>query len=97
MYITKLTHFLDDDGNIPRDMPKEARELANFLALVVDSITGTSSLGDNDSRIRCFEKGCEGTIKSEITIDTSVHWICPVCGNEGIISEWQATKWNNMK
>ncbi len=63
----------------------------------VDSTTGLSSLENNVSGIRCFEKGCEGTIKSEITIENSVHWRCPVCGNEGVISEWQAIKWNNVK
>jgi hypothetical protein len=36
MYITNFQHYLDKDGNIPKDMPKEARELANFLALLID-------------------------------------------------------------
>jgi len=34
-----MPHFLDDKGNIPTEMPKEARELASFLALVVDATT----------------------------------------------------------
>ena len=36
---------LDEDGNIPTDMPKEARELANFLALLIDD----ASMGDYDA------------------------------------------------
>ena len=39
MYITKMTHFLNEKGNIPQDIPKEAREPGNFLALIVDSTT----------------------------------------------------------
>lgn len=39
MNIPNMTHFLDDQGNIPKQMPKEARELANFLALIVDATT----------------------------------------------------------
>jgi hypothetical protein len=36
MYISNMLHFLDDQGNIPKQMPKEARELAGFHALVVN-------------------------------------------------------------
>jgi hypothetical protein len=30
MYISQMPHFLDEKGNIPKEMPKEARELASF-------------------------------------------------------------------
>ena len=36
-----MPHFLDEQGNIPKQMPKEARELASFFALVVDATTKT--------------------------------------------------------
>jgi hypothetical protein len=54
MYISNMLHFLDESGDIPKQMPKEARELASFMALVVDSTTKTlpSSLTSTD--IRCF-------------------------------------------
>jgi len=34
MYIYNFTHYLNEEGNIPTTTPKEARELANFLAFV---------------------------------------------------------------
>lgn len=34
-----MQHFLDQQGDIPKQMPKEARELASFHALVVDATT----------------------------------------------------------
>lgn len=60
MYVTNFQHYLDEHGNIPTSMPKEARELANFLALLIDD----ASTGDYDAEpvIRCIEKGCEGLI-----------------------------------
>jgi len=24
-----------------------------------------------------------------------IHWYCPDCENEGVISGWQGTKWDN--
>ena len=62
-----MTHFLDEAGNIPKQMPKEARELANFLALVVDETTKKSSSSVIHTSIRCFKKKCEGTINSEFS------------------------------
>ena len=98
MYISNLTHFLDDQGNIPTQMLKEARELANFLALIVDATTKTlpSTLSSTD--IRCFQKGCHGLVKSAIRPkEGEIHWYCPECENEGVISNWQGKKWNNSK
>ena len=39
MYISNMTHFLNEKGNIPKEMPREAREMAGFLAMVVDITT----------------------------------------------------------
>jgi len=96
MYISNMTHFLDEAGNIPTQMPKEARELANFLALIVDETTKESSSSVIHTNIRCFIKKCEGTINSEFLEENNeIHCLCSKCQNEGIISEWQKTRWNN--
>ena len=96
MYITNLTHFLDETGNIPKQMPKEARELASFFALVVDTATKKNPTTLTSTDIRCFNKGCYGLIKIAIRSDNEeIHWYCPECENEGVISEWQGSNWDN--
>jgi hypothetical protein len=95
MYISNMQHFLDKKGNIPKQMPSEARELANFFALVVDATTKTMSSMLASTDIRCFNKGCFGLIKSALSPNEEIHWYCPECENEGLISSWQGTKWNN--
>ena len=98
MFITNMTHFLNEDGNIPRDIPKEARELGNFLSLIVDTTTSYGKQELYPTGIRCFEKNCEGIIQSEmIEDDSEIHWLCSECSNEGYISEWENTQWNNLK
>ncbi len=49
--------------------------------------------------IRCFRKKCEGTITSGILPEENdaIHWNCTNCVNEGVISNWQGTKWDNRK
>ena len=96
MYISNLTHFLNENGIIPKQMPKEARELASFLTLVVDYTTEHSGVVLNAINLRCFTDHCKGIIESElINSGTEIHWICPKCRNEGIISEWQGSRWDN--
>ncbi|MBL7113724.1 MAG: hypothetical protein ISS19_17425 [Bacteroidales bacterium] len=77
MYITTFTHFLDEEGNIPHDMPKEARELASFMALIVDEATKEYPQPKTSSGIRCRKKKCTGAI--DIKIDTRnevIEWRC---------------------
>jgi hypothetical protein len=95
MYISNITHFLDETGNVPKQMPKEARELASFLTLVIDTTTKSPSPKLTPTEIRCFEKGCHGLVWVGIEPSNEIHWKCSHCENEGLISEWQGTKWDN--
>ena len=98
MYISNMTHFIDETGNIPTNQHKSARELANFHALVVDETTKSTS-GVVLTDMRCFKKKCEGTITSEILPEENdaIHWGCTNCENEGVISHWQGTRWDNLR
>jgi len=93
-----MQHFLDEQGNIPKQMPKEARELASFFALVIDTTTKTNPVRLTPTGIRCFEKGCPGTIRVEILHSSNeIHWKCSRCEKEGKISYWQGTRWDNLE
>jgi hypothetical protein len=94
MYISNFQHFLNEEGNIPTDMPKKARELANFLALLIDD----ASTGDYDAEptIRCIEKGCKGLIVPTLIEDENeIYWVCIECKKKGVIADWRGTKWDN--
>jgi hypothetical protein len=96
MYITNIQHLLDASEKMSEEMPREARELASFLALVIDATTLKCPHTLTSTDVRCFQKGCSGKIKTALRPDTSeIHWYCPDCENEDVISEWQKTKWDN--
>ena len=77
-------------------MPKEASELASFIALVVDTTTKNNPQTLTTTDIRCFQKGCHGLIKTAIIPKSNeILWYCQDFDNEGVISEWQKTKWDN--
>ena len=94
MYVTNFKHFLDEQGNIPKDISKDARELANFLALLIDD--ATSGDYDAEPQIRCIGMDCSGLIVPTIIEDTNeIYWVCTECKTNGVISNWVGTKWDN--
>ena len=97
MYLTNFKHFLDDKTmDIPLQMPQEARERANFFALLIDTTTQNSPSTLTETDVCCFEKGCSGMIKTALRLkNEEINWYCPDCETEGVISEWQGTKWDN--
>jgi hypothetical protein len=96
MYITDIRHLLDASEKMPKVMPKEARELVGFLTLVIDKTTKNLPTSLTTTDIRCFKKGCSGLIKTSLMPKSEeIHWYCPDCENEGLINNWQGTKWDN--
>ncbi|HEV3263452.1 MAG TPA: hypothetical protein VG013_41840 [Gemmataceae bacterium] len=96
-YVTDITHYLDESGELAR-MPGPVRKLASFLTLLIEAATGTSSAHYHDSSIRCRTKACRGTILTFLPPNRDeISWHCPACGHNGVIRNWQNTKWNQLK
>jgi len=97
-WITDLTHFLTKDGGVA-PMPGPARRLADFLGnIVVHASTESVSLAEKSAvpcRRRPKHKACPGTIKAAVDFDTDeILWACPVCRDNGIISNWRGSLWD---
>lgn len=99
-YITDLTHYLDDTGEVPQGIPTEARQLASFLGLIVDAVTSRFPETESgiETGIRCRGSGCQAMIIAALDrYEDPVHWHCIECGDNGTISNWQTTKWDNVR
>jgi hypothetical protein len=95
-YVTNITHYLDDEGEIVATIPAPARKLASFLVLLIDSITSESLPTTLPSEIRCRKRGCYGQIIISLDdITGPINWQCSQCDHHGIISQWQGSKWDN--
>lgn len=94
-YHTNMRHYLDGNGEII-EAPGPARKLASFLTLIIDSTTSTRSVECQDTGVRCRRRGCRGSILSRLIEDTgTICWHCPACGHNGVIVDWQVTKWDH--
>lgn len=97
-FVTDMTHFLTEDGAIA-PVSGSAKRIAEFLAsLVVDAsspVTSKSATTRVCCRRRPGRKRCTGTISTDLDPDTdAIIWFCPVCGDNGIIRNWQGTLWD---
>jgi hypothetical protein len=78
-----------ESGNIPKKVPKEAREISAFFSLVIDETMKTLPTTLTSTGIRCFKKRCTGIISSEVLFENNeIHWKCSKCRNEGTITGW---------
>lgn len=97
MFISNMTHFLDAEGNIAKEMSKIGRERASFIGMIIDE--ATKSPTEEYIELRCTKKKCEGTIEIMILDETEeIEYWCTHCPyNNGRVSGWQGTKWDNRK
>ena len=92
MYITDLTHFLDEKGAIgPKSGP--ARRLAEFLGRVVAAASAPRAAeGSGAAQCRCNK--CKGMVTAVIAPDDAIEWLCPSCRHEGRIANWRRSFWD---
>ena len=101
MWVTDLRHCLDASGALP-DLPGPALSLALFQGSIVAWVTSHSADSSKRTNVTCRRrpKGrqCPGEIEAEIAdSDATVTWACPVCGDGGLISGWQSTRWDRRR
>ena len=95
MLVADLTHFLD----MPDAAPGPARRLAAHLGNVVRAATagdaGTAWTSALPCRRRPAHRPCPGRI-SVLRPEPveSIRWQCSVCDDEGVISNWAASRYD---
>lgn len=94
MYITDLSHLLDDKGAIAPQVGAP-RKLADFLTAVVAFASSPDRL-EYPSGPLCFHCTTRDPriVAAAIIEDDTIAWVCPACGSEGRISNWQGSFWD---
>jgi hypothetical protein len=95
-WITDLTHFLED-GRLPQELPGPALRLVEYLGRIVAAVTGAEP--DDPLGVRCRRRPgrrpCPGEIEGYIVpASNAIYWECLVCGDKGLISNWENTIWD---
>ena len=92
MYITNITHLLDENGNIAAGMNVSGRKMASFLAMIFDHSTSQQEEEMTDIDIKCNKRGCHGAILAKVNrSENTIYWGCMDCDHDGLISEWKGS------
>ena len=92
MYVTDLSHFLDERGAIgPKAGP--ARRLAEFLGRVVAVASTPGDAQSDTTPCRC-NKCRKDMVTVTVAPDDAVEWLCISCGHEGRITNWRRSFWD---
>jgi len=98
-WITDFTHFLED-GRLYPNLHGPARRLAAYLGSIVVAVTSVEP--DDPLSVRCRRRPerrpCPGEIDGFIDPESNqIRWVCLVCGDNGLITNWQHTPWDCSK
>lgn len=96
-YITDITHYLDDEGEIAIESGAGLR-FAVYLTSIISMISHPQPVPEEFNvkcRCRPKRKPCKGIIMGGTDPDTGIIiWWCKECHVNGFISNWQGTMWD---
>jgi hypothetical protein len=98
IWITDITHFLDEDGEIISE-PSQAKVLAEYLAAIIMMASFPEPEYPPEYKVSCRRrpnrKPCQEEISGWIEPESDdIYWICPRCNDKGRISNWRGTIWD---
>jgi hypothetical protein len=90
MLVTDLHHFLD----LPPDTPGPACRLAEHLSNIVRAATAGDAGTAWESALPCRRRPANRRCPGQMIVlrtepQTPIRWKCSVCGDEGVISNWE--------
>jgi hypothetical protein len=97
-WVTDITHFLDEEGEIITG-PPQARKLGDYFAAIIMMATFPDPDYPPEYRVSCrrkpHRKPCLEEIIGYIDPETDeIFWKCPKCEDRGLISNWRGTIWD---
>ncbi len=97
MWVIDIRHWLDEtltEAALPqlRNKVKKLTEIITFATAIEAGVPV-------DTPPKCWRrpkrKPCKGELEIELVPETGqIHWICPVCQDEGVVTGWEDLIWD---
>lgn len=90
MLVADLQHFFD----LPPDTPGPARRLAGHLSNIVRAATAGGAATSWERALPCVRRPANRRCRGRMIVTPGasgapIRWQCSVCGDEGVISNWE--------
>ena len=96
MWVIDIRHWLNDEQTGP-GTPQLKLKIAK-LAEIITYATARDSEHLAADPPKCWRrpnhKSCTGRLNVHFTEDDRIHWICPICGDDGILDGWHGLIWD---
>ena len=97
MWVIDIRHWLGEnlvDAGLPQ-LKFKVKKLAEIITYATAIEAGISV----DVRPRCGRKPqrkpCAGELEISLDFDIEqIHWLCPECGDEGVLTGWRGLIWD---
>jgi len=100
-WYTNIQDFLDLDGLPPVDLPHAGELLLDYFGSIIEAVTtrdgrSRTKTTDIECRRRPRHRRCSGRIIAAIDEGDpdTIRWICPACSDNGFISGWRESIWD---
>ena len=97
MWVIDIRHWLGEnlvDAGLP-----QLRLKVKKLGEIVSYATAIEAGIPVDFQPVCWRrpkrKACKGKLEIDLNSDTDqIHWMCPECGDEGVVTGWKGLIWD---
>lgn len=99
MWVINIQHWLDETKSGPGvpQLKQKVKKLAEIITYATSKAAGLPT----DSIPKCWRRPKRKPCKSELDIEINrlsgqIHWRCPICEDEGIITDWEGLIWDML-
>lgn len=96
LWIADISHFDLPDDRLPRGQnARKVRFLGEIVSAASLMAVGEFQVSSVGCRRRPKRRRCPGKIRLGRDAETDeIHWICPICNDRGVITNWRETRWD---
>lgn len=96
-FIADMRQFTDPEPG--EELTAPAVRIRKFLGQIIGNGTTATPGRLTSTKTRCRRrpghKACSGRIDVMLTeVPAQIRWVCPECGDNGIVTHWQGTPWD---
>ena len=96
MWVIDIRHWLNDDKTGPAvpQLRLKVKKMTEIITFATSLENGLVTSSPPKCWRRPNRKPCKGELEIHFTAEDRIHWICPVCEDEGVLMGFRGLIWD---